>query len=165
MKSIRTALTIVACLGTLGLLTGCQSTVGGQTLPSAFYLDDDVQYFPAGPETRLPELRKRLEELKPPDPESAVPVDASGELRGTGDPQLDGPFDDAIDLAQRLAKSERVRQSFVRHTFRYWMGRNETFEDSPTLIAADRAYTEGSGSFKDLLVSLLTSDSFLYRKD
>jgi hypothetical protein len=34
-------------------LTGCQVDVGGQTLPSAYYLDDDVQYFPAGPEFKL----------------------------------------------------------------------------------------------------------------
>ncbi|MEX0718503.1 MAG: hypothetical protein WD066_18060 [Planctomycetaceae bacterium] len=36
-------------------LTGCllQGTVGGQTLPSAYYLQDDVQYFPAGPEFKL----------------------------------------------------------------------------------------------------------------
>lgn len=33
--------------------TGCQYQVGGQTLPSAFYLQDDVQYFPAGPEFQL----------------------------------------------------------------------------------------------------------------
>ena len=62
------------------------------------------------------------------------------------------------------AKSDRVRQSFVRHAFRYWMGRNETLADSPTLMAADRAYAENGGSFRALLVSLLTSDSFLYRK-
>ena len=40
-------------LGGMGLVavsTGCQTTVGGQTLPSAYYLLDDVQYFPAGPE-------------------------------------------------------------------------------------------------------------------
>jgi hypothetical protein len=34
-------------------LTGCQVDVGGQTLPSAYYLQDDVQYFPAGPEMKL----------------------------------------------------------------------------------------------------------------
>ena len=33
--------------------TGCQSHVGGQTLPSPYYLTDDVQYFPAGPEFKL----------------------------------------------------------------------------------------------------------------
>jgi hypothetical protein len=35
------------------MLTGCQVTVGGQTLPSAYYLNDDVQYYPAGPEFKL----------------------------------------------------------------------------------------------------------------
>ena len=34
-------------------LTGCQTTIGGQTLPSPGYLTDDVQYFPAGPEFPL----------------------------------------------------------------------------------------------------------------
>lgn len=34
-------------------LTGCQVDVGGQTLPSAYYLEDDVQYFPPGPEFKL----------------------------------------------------------------------------------------------------------------
>jgi hypothetical protein len=33
--------------------TGCQVDIGGQTLPSGFYLDDDVQYFPPGPEFKL----------------------------------------------------------------------------------------------------------------
>ncbi|MDO4584548.1 MAG: hypothetical protein Q4D62_10650 [Planctomycetia bacterium] len=27
------------------LASGCQSHIGGQTLPSGYYLDDDVQYF------------------------------------------------------------------------------------------------------------------------
>ena len=65
---------------------------------------------------------------------------------------------------ERLAESPRVRQSFLRHVFRYWMGRNETLSDSQTLIAMDKAYVQSGGSFKELLVSLLTSDSFLYRK-
>ena len=34
-------------------LTGCQSDIGGQTLPSPYYLYDDIQYFPAGPEFQL----------------------------------------------------------------------------------------------------------------
>ena len=33
--------------------TGCQVDVGGQTLPSPYYITDDVQYFPAGPEFKL----------------------------------------------------------------------------------------------------------------
>ena len=115
-------------------------------------------------ERRVKDLERRLSELVVPVPE-AKPVDASGELSGTGNPKLDGEITDAFDLVQRLAESELARRSFVRHAFRYWMGRNETLNDSPTLIAADRAYVDSEGSFKELLVSLLTSDSFLLRKD
>tara|TARA_Y100000385_G_scaffold33293_1_gene31276 strand:- start:238 stop:687 length:450 start_codon:yes stop_codon:yes gene_type:complete len=92
------------------------------------------------------------------------PVDSTGELVGTGDGELDGDVSNPLDLMHRLAKSTRVRQSFVRHAFRYWMGRNEMPSDSQTLINADRAYEQSGGSFRALVVSLLTSDSFLYRK-
>jgi hypothetical protein len=43
------------------------------------------------------------------------------------------------------------------------MGRNETVEDGPVLVAAHRAYRDNGGSLSALLTSLLTSDSFLYR--
>ena len=33
--------------------TGCQVDLAGQTLPSPYYLSDDVQYFPAGSEFKL----------------------------------------------------------------------------------------------------------------
>ncbi len=35
------------------LLTGCQVDIGGQTLPSPFYLYDDVQYYAPGPGFKL----------------------------------------------------------------------------------------------------------------
>ncbi len=92
------------------------------------------------------------------------PVDATGYLSGTRDPALDGQVKDAVDLVQRLAKSSRVRQSIIRHAFRYWMGRNETLSDSRTLIAADQAYVKSGGRFSEVIISLVTSDSFLYRK-
>jgi len=44
------------------------------------------------------------------------------------------------------------------------MGRNEMLSDSATLMAADEAYLRSGGSFRALLVSLLSSDSFVYRK-
>jgi len=37
----------------LSAATGCQSSINGQTLPSPYYLQDDVQYFPKGPEFKL----------------------------------------------------------------------------------------------------------------
>jgi hypothetical protein len=93
------------------------------------------------------------------------PVNATGALTGTGDPSLDGEVTDAFDLIDRLARSERVRQSIIRHAFRYFMGRNEMLSDSQTLIDADEAYVDNGGSFRAVVVSLLTSDSFMYRKD
>jgi hypothetical protein len=69
-----------------------------------------------------------------------------------------------IEMIQKLAKRDRVRQVFVRHAFRYWMGRYETVNDAPVLQAAYRAYEENGGSMNALLESLLTSDAFLYRK-
>jgi hypothetical protein len=93
-----------------------------------------------------------------------IPVNATGYLDGTGDPKLDGEVKHAFDLIQRLSKSERVRQSIIRHAFRFFMGRNEMVSDSKTLTDADRAYVESGGSFNAVIVSLLTSDSFLYRK-
>jgi hypothetical protein len=93
-----------------------------------------------------------------------LPVNAKGFLDGTGDKALDGEVDDAIDLVERLAKSERVRQSIIRHAFRYFMGRNEMLSDSKTLIDADQTYVNSGGSFDAVIVSLLTSDSFIYRK-
>ena len=92
------------------------------------------------------------------------PVDPTGYLKGTGDNSLDGEVKDTIDLTARLAKSRRVRQSIIRHAFRYFMGRNEYLSDSKTLIDAEQAYIKSEGSFDAVIVSLLTSDSFIYRK-
>ena len=93
-----------------------------------------------------------------------APVDTTGRLHGTGDPALDGDVKDAIDLIDRLAKSDRVRQSIIRHAFRFYFGRNEMLSDSQTLVEADRAYVQSGGSFRAVIISLLTSDSFLFRK-
>lgn len=92
------------------------------------------------------------------------PIDARGELSGTNDPALDGEVSDALEMIDRLAQSQQVRQSIIRHAFRFFMGRNEMLSDSQTLIDADQAYVQSGGSFKAVVLSLLTSDSFLYRK-
>lgn len=91
------------------------------------------------------------------------PVDTSGEIIDSGDPSLDGKVANAIELIKKLAESERAEQVFVRHAFRFWMGRNETVNDGPVLQAAYKAYKDNGGSMNALLTSLLTSDVFLYR--
>ncbi len=96
--------------------------------------------------------------------EQEKPVDTTGAIMLSGDVELDGPVANAFEMIHKLAKSDRVKQVFVRHAFRYWMGRNETINDAPVLQAAYHAYNENGGSMKALLESLLTSDAFLYRK-
>ena len=98
------------------------------------------------------------------DKDQGQPLDTRGEIILSGDPALDGPVQDPIEMIQKLAASERVTQVFVRHVFRYWMGRNETLNDAPILQEAYEAYRDNGGSMKALLTSLLTSDAYLYRK-
>ncbi len=43
------ALLLAAC----ACSTGCQIDVAGQTMPSAYHLTDDVQYYAPGPEFKL----------------------------------------------------------------------------------------------------------------
>lgn len=111
---------------------------------------------------KMPDKGRPQDDLR--DLFKTLPVNSSGKLVGTGDQKLDGDVRDAIDLTERLAKSTKVRQSIIRHAFRYFMGRNEVLSDSKTLIDADQAYVQSGGSFDAVIVSLLTSDSFIYRK-
>ncbi len=55
MKKSRSWRSIVLCCGAFAAfgVTGCQVDVGGQTLPSPYYLKDDVQYHPEGSQFRL----------------------------------------------------------------------------------------------------------------
>ena len=92
-----------------------------------------------------------------------APLDTTGLIADTGDPALDGPVHDPRELVRKLADSDRCRQVFVRHAFRYFLGRNETLADARALQDADRAYVESGGSFTALVISLLTSDPFLFR--
>ncbi|HAY80195.1 MAG TPA: hypothetical protein DCY79_10360 [Planctomycetaceae bacterium] len=96
--------------------------------------------------------------------ELGKPVVTTGAINNSHAEGLDGNVPDAIAMVRKLADSPRVRQVFVRHAFRYYMGRNETIHDAATLRRADQDYVNSGGSMKALIASLLTSDSFLYRK-
>jgi len=65
ITSAATRIVGCAAIGLAGLsLTGCQVDVGGQTLPSPYYLQDDIQYFPAGPEFKLSKEAAALKAYK-----------------------------------------------------------------------------------------------------
>ena len=51
-RTLRTVLLGAGIVLSIGL-TGCQVDVGGQTLPSPYYMKDDIQYFPPGAQFKL----------------------------------------------------------------------------------------------------------------
>ena len=96
-------------------------------------------------------------------PMTTAPNDTSGAIIDSGDPKLDGPVKGPLEMIEKLANSKKVEQVFVRHVFRYFLGRNETLADGPVLVAAHKAYRDSGGSMKALLASLLSSDASLIR--
>jgi len=91
------------------------------------------------------------------------PVDTTSKVVNTGVVGVDGEVKDPFEMIERLANSTHCEQVFVRYVFRFFLGRNETLGDAKTLQEAHKAYTDNDGSMKALVVSLLSSDSFIYR--
>ena len=91
------------------------------------------------------------------------PVDVTSKIVNSGVPEIDGEVRTPFELIERLANSTHCEQVFVRYVFRFFMGRNETLGDSKTLQEAHKAYVDKDGSMEALVLSLLSSDSFIYR--
>jgi hypothetical protein len=95
---------------------------------------------------------------------TTVPVNAQSTLVETGDPGLDGvTVNDGVDLARRLSASPRVEECFVRHAFRFFVRRPETYADACTLVAMRDQFRQSNQSLDEMLVALVTSDTVLYR--
>lgn len=84
VSSLLKTATVSGLFGCLALaMTGCQTSVGGQTLPSAYYLRDDVQYFPAGPEFLLSNKVQAIEQYNL-DRQGFAGDFGTGDVGGTG---------------------------------------------------------------------------------
>jgi hypothetical protein len=83
-------------------------------------------------------------------------------LTNMPDPGLNGPITSAIDFTQKLASSNWVKRCFIRQTFRYVMGRDETRADACSLVKMEKAY-DATGSVITLWSAAIQSDAFLYR--
>lgn len=90
------------------------------------------------------------------------PIIASGTLEAAGD--ATGSFTDAVDLTNRLAGSDILAQCLTRQWFRYVLGRVESEDDRVTLYESNRALTENGGDLRALIVALVRSDAFRYRR-
>lgn len=90
-------------------------------------------------------------------------VDASGNLLDSGDSTVDGSFNGAQELAAKLASSTQVGACMATQWFRYGMGRGEQVEDVCSLEQIKEEFSSSGGDFRELLVSLATSDAFRFR--
>ncbi len=95
--------------------------------------------------------------------ENGLDVDASGDVLGSGEAAVDGPFTGAAELSQRLAASDRVQRCLATNWYRYAMGRVETDADGCSLEDVQKKFAATGGQFKELLVALTLTDAFRYR--
>jgi hypothetical protein len=88
------------------------------------------------------------------------PVDASGEVLGT---DVDGEYEGAVELSERLASSTQVRDCMVRNYFRYAFAREPGRADSCALDDFSSALADNDGDIRELLVSIASSHDFMHR--
>lgn len=93
--------------------------------------------------------------------ENGKAVDASGEFLAT---DVDGTFDGGVELAHRLAQSEQVRECVARQWFRFALGRLEGDQDACSLDTLHATFAESGSDVRALLVQLVRTDAFRYRR-
>ncbi|MEL6348960.1 MAG: DUF1588 domain-containing protein, partial [Myxococcota bacterium] len=89
--------------------------------------------------------------------------DGSTTIDNAPDPALNANYTDATALMEALAESEHVKRCFIRQTFRFFAGRDETLADACVLSAMESAYDGNNGSFLSMLETLATHDAIIYR--
>jgi hypothetical protein len=93
--------------------------------------------------------------------ENGKPVDASGALTQTQ--SIDGPFVGAVELSQRLAESEEVRECFAAQWFRFAHGREATAEEACALSELSSTFSQADSNVQELIVAIVLHPSFRMR--
>lgn len=94
--------------------------------------------------------------------EGNLPIDASGEVVATAD--IDGPFEGAVELAGMLASSTNVQQCVSKQWLNYSLGRVVGDDDACSSEAVYAAFEESDLDVPTLILSVVTSDAFRYRR-
>jgi hypothetical protein len=91
--------------------------------------------------------------------ENGQRVDASGEIVGTG--EIDGPFDGAAELANRLAGSRALAECYARQAYRFAMGQ---VEDPRADLAWLLDAAGADGKMTDVLLAIVNRPEFVDRR-
>jgi hypothetical protein len=87
-------------------------------------------------------------------------VNATGEVLGTQDPALSGPFVGAIELSQRMGNSDEVAECLANQWFRFALGRIESTDDACTMQAVHDSFAASGRNVRELITQLVLSDAF-----
>lgn len=98
------------------------------------------------------------------DLDNGQPIDASGVLEWNSD--VDGPFANGLELAERLSNSKTVMDCVTTQWFRFLHARSEDAEDEADICALkafSEALQKSQGDMRSLVLSILTSPSYRNR--
>jgi hypothetical protein len=95
--------------------------------------------------------------------ENGLPIDTSGELVDLPEEDLQGTFDGAAELSEKIATSDTVVTCLARKWFTFAMGRSHTEEDDCSIDQAVKQALSVDGDMQELLIALCASDAFRYR--
>jgi hypothetical protein len=95
--------------------------------------------------------------------DSAGPIDSSVTLENTAG--LNGKTAaNAVDLARLLTGADEVRDCVARQWMRFALGRDDSPDDDPSMLAAAQTFKSSGAKLPDLLMAIARSDSFRYQK-
>jgi hypothetical protein len=95
--------------------------------------------------------------------DNGLPVNARGWVAGTQD--VNGDFDGAVELGQRLAKSATLQSCVASQWYRYALGLGAADVDNCALAPVTAAFTGSSAELQQLMIATVTSDAFRHRPE
>lgn len=94
--------------------------------------------------------------------ENGLPVDASGTLASIVDETQAGPYDGAVELADKLLASTDFQECVAHQWTTFALGREPNEADACAMEDIRQRLAE-TGDLRELLVAIATSDSFRFR--
>lgn len=95
------------------------------------------------------------------DTDNGATIDDSGEIPIT---DVAGPFQGAVEFAQRVAQSADVRSCYADRYLTYAYGRAITAADDCSRSTVANAFEQAQGNVKQLMLAVIQSDGFLLRQ-
>jgi len=77
---------------------------------------------------------------------------------------VDGEYDGALELSDRLAGSADVQACVARQWFRYSLGRMDSEEDGCATEQLVAQFTASDNDLRTLIAQIVVSDAFRYRR-